>query len=312
MSSFPARTIISPAFHPVHVVGSLLPPSTSVTYSFWVPEFVIHNTRALIDDTDFATLGAVVTAADGTQLAQYGPTTVSLGDVDNGTHALNMHIAGISVPEGGSVAVAFTILNKGSSKAATDIDKALNEFGNSILQALLGGGMNKGATGSAGGSGILGLSGWEAALAKALGPLVLQGIEDLLADCDGLVVTESLTLSESQLAAQAGQAPWTWSTEYKGTDAPNCGAVSDYTVSYAVMASPPCVTVPNLAGAEPAKVAGMLNPLGLTGEVRSTSKAIVDEPEVADQDPVPGMIVMPSTVVEYDVHIPEGGPHPAP
>jgi hypothetical protein len=313
MSSFPARTIISPAIHPVHVVGSLLPPSTSVTYSFWVPEFVIHNTRSLIDDTDFATLGAVVTAADGTQVAQYGPTTVSLGDVDNGTHALNMHIAGIPVPEGGSVAVAFTILNKGSSKAADDIDKALNEFGNSILQALLGGGMNKGAAGSAGGSGILALSGWEAALAKALGPLVLQGIEDLLADCDGLVVTESLTLSEGELAARAGQAPWTWSTEYKGTNsADGCGANSDYTVSYSVMASPPCVTVPNLVGAEPGKVAGMLSPLGLTGEVRSTSKAIVDEPQVADQDPLPGMIVMPSTVVEYDVHVPEGGARPLP
>jgi hypothetical protein len=312
MSSFPARTIISPVIHPVHVVGSLLPPSTSVTYSIWVPEFVINTTRARFNDTDFATLGAVVTAADGTQLAQYGPTTVSLGDVGDGTHILNMHVAGISVPEGGTVAVAFTILNKGSSKLADDIDKVLNEFGSSILKALTSGGMKQGGGGSSGG-GILGVGGWEGTLVSILGAPVLQGIEDLLASCDGLVVTESLTLSESQLAAQAGQAPWTWSTEYKGTNsADGCGPNSDYTVSYAVMASPPCVTVPNLAGAEPAKVAGILSPLGLVGEVRSTSRAIVDQPEVANQDPGPGMIVMPSTVIEYDVHIPEGTSHPAP
>lgn len=162
-------------------------------------------------------------------------------------------------------------------------------------------------------AGSWGLSDWEQVLVTALGPLVLQGIEDLLADCDGLVVGESLTLSESELAANAGQAPWTWSTEYKGTTTSDgCGANSDYTVSYTVMASPPCVTVPNLVGAVPDMVAGMLSPVGLIGHDGGTSKANVDTPEVADQDPVPGMIVPPSTVVEYDLHVPEGGPHPLP
>jgi hypothetical protein len=233
MSSVPGKVI-----EPVRVLGPLWPlPSTGVTYSFWVPQFVIHTTRALRRDTDFATLGAAVTAADGTTVAQYGPATLSLGDLGDGTHALNMHIAGISVPEGGSMAVAFTILNHGSLKAVNDIGQVLIEFGSTILKALTSGKMAEGDSGAAAGAGILGLSDWEEELVTLLGPAVLQGIEDLLADCDGLVVTASFSLSASELAAKAGQAPWTWSTHYAGTSSnTGCGANSDYTVSYAVMA----------------------------------------------------------------------------
>jgi hypothetical protein len=270
MSSGPEQVIEHFPFHPVSIIGPVpAQPPTGVTYSFWVPGFVIRTTRALFNDTDFATLGVAVTAADGTQVAQYGPTTVSLGDLGDGTYPLNMHVAGVSVPEGGSMAVAFTILNHRSSKTKQDIEAVLNEFAASILQALASGGMKGGAAGAAGsadGAGILGLSGREAVLVEILGPAVLQGTGDLLAGCDGLVVTESLTITQTELAAKAGQVPWTWSTEYKGTNSPGgCGANSDYTVSYTVMASPPCVTVPNLVGAQPDKVAGMLSPLGLTG-----------------------------------------------
>lgn len=164
----------------------------------------------------------------------------------------------------------------------------------------------------------MGLSGREAVLVEILGPAVLQGIEDLLADCDGLVVTESLTITQTELAAKAGQVPWTWSTEYKGTNSPaGCGANSDYTVSYTVMASPPCVTVPNLAGAQPGRSSagqGRRNaqPLGLTGHERGTSKANVDTPEVREQSPAAGFIVPPPTVIQYDVYVPEGGEHQLP
>jgi hypothetical protein len=200
MSSAPGETIEHLPTKPISVFGSLrAQPPTGVTYSFWVPQFVIHTTRALLNDTDFATLGVAVTAADGTTVAQYGPATMSLGDLGDGTHALNMHVAGISVPEGGSMAVAFTILNHGSPKAVSDIDSVLTEFGSNILKALTSGKMGQGDSGAAAGAGILGLSDWEEELAALLGPVVLQGIEDLLADCDGLVVTGSLSLSASEL-----------------------------------------------------------------------------------------------------------------
>jgi len=311
MSTVPTKPLPFHPIHPINQVSALFPQQT-VTYSFWVPEFVIHATRALIHDTDFASLGVSVADANGSQVAQYGPTTVALGDLDNGTHPLNMHVAGLSVPTGGSIAVAFTILNHGSSKLVNDIDSALNEFGGTILKALTTGGM-KGSGSSSAGVGILGLSSWEAALVEFGGPYVLKGIEDLLEDCDGIVVGASMAISESQLAAQAGPSPWVWSTEYKGTSPGGVCGASDYTVSYSVMASPPCVTVPSLFRMSPEKVAGALSAVGLTGKQTGSSKGNVDEPEVSSsQSPSAGMIVMPGTVVEYAVEVPEGGTHERP
>jgi hypothetical protein len=66
-----------------------IPPATT-TFSFAVPSFEITTTRALFSDTDFATLGIVVTDQSGNELNTYGPTTVSLGDLGNGSHSLGM------------------------------------------------------------------------------------------------------------------------------------------------------------------------------------------------------------------------------
>jgi hypothetical protein len=293
-------------FHPILPIGPIAPVPTSVSYSFWVPEFTIHSTRALVNDTDYATLGVVITDADGKQVAQYGPSTVSLGNLDEGTYPLNMHVAGIAVPPGGTMGVSFTILNHGSSKAEQDIESALTEFGSDIMK-----GLSAGAMGVAAALAVE-LSSWEASLVAALGDAVLTVIEKLLADCDGIVVGASLSLSYSDLTSNSGAAPWSWSTDYQGTTSSSgCGANSDYSVSYAVKASPPCVTVPDLTGLAPAKVAGVLQPVGLTGRETGTHPGNVDLPEVTSQSPAAGMIVMPTTV-DYEVTVPEGGSHQLP
>jgi hypothetical protein len=93
-----------------------------------------------------------------------------LGDLGDGIHALNMHIAGISVPADGSMAVTFTILNHGPLKAVNDIGQVLIEFGNKILDALTSGKMAQ----SAAAAPVLGLGDWEEELVAFGGSEVLS------------------------------------------------------------------------------------------------------------------------------------------
>jgi len=127
----------------IHHVPStkILPalPPTTTTFSFGVPSFQITTTRALLSDTDFATLGIVVAAEDGEQLSMYGPTTVSVGDVGNGSHWLGMLVSGIDVPDGATMNVSFTIMNKGSSQLKDEIAHDLDMVCEGILGALAGG-----------------------------------------------------------------------------------------------------------------------------------------------------------------------------
>ena len=213
---------------PVRVVP-ILP--TSTTFAFAIPSFQITTTRSLLSDTDFATLGIVVTAQDGTQLSTYGPSTVSLGDVGNGGHWLGLLVTGIDVPAGASMKVSFTIMNKGSSQLKDKVVEDLNKVCEGIIGALAGGqlaGMSHTPSPTNDDPNPQpaqdAIPAWEAAVGAVLALGIMEAIDALFADCDGWVVTELLTITRSDLDQSTGDALWTWSTRYAGTDsAVGCG-----------------------------------------------------------------------------------------
>ena len=105
----PGRPILKPPLKP-----PLVPPPP-VTFDFSVPSLTVKNPRALETDTDFATIAAAVLAPDGTQIAKYGPTSAFLGNLGKGrTIDPGMSLTGIDVPDGGSVALTFVVVNRGA------------------------------------------------------------------------------------------------------------------------------------------------------------------------------------------------------
>ena len=295
-----ARSVARPVVHPVTPVKALPPdlPPGPVTFNFAIPSINIAKTRSRDNDTDFATLGIVVYAADGTQLNTYGPSTLKLGDLGNGAHGLYMLSTGIEVPDGAKMGVSFTIANNGSSSAVDTFVNALNEVAAGVLGALASGQIAGYATDAKPGTPATpttpaqdptpaqakAIDTWVALLAE-IGTLAVVGLVNyFLADCDGMVVTDLLTYGRPELDQAAAQDWWSLDRNYPGSDSPvGCRGNSNYTVTYEVLASPPGVTVPNLFGADPAKVAGILAPVGLVGRETGSAKGNVDAPEVEGQ-----------------------------
>jgi hypothetical protein len=103
----PGQVIPTLPIHP-----PVFPPP--VTFDFSVPSLTVKNPRALFTDTDFATIAAVTLAADGTQIAKYGPMSKYLGDLGKGRSVdPGMSLTAIDVPDGGSVALTFVVVNRG-------------------------------------------------------------------------------------------------------------------------------------------------------------------------------------------------------
>lgn len=280
-----------------------------MNYDFAVPAMWIQGTRSPFSDTDYATLGIVAVAPDGTTIGTYGPVTRALGDVGSGSVDLSMALSDIDVPDGGSMGVVFTVMNKGSFSGGGSIETALDTVCAGIMGALAGGQL-AGATTAAGAAIAIPL--WEAALAAAGVLAIMEGVHLLFLDCDGWVVNGTTTLGRTELDQIAGQATWGWSTHYHGSDSPDgCGSNSDYTVSYETIASSlPGIAVPDVLSQSPAEAIGALAHLGLFGKIMGQEKGLVDSPQVFEQHPSAGTHVLPSTTVELDVLIPRGGPPP--
>ena len=93
--------------------GGSPPPAT---FDFFVSSInVIKSRSGHGQDTDYATLLINALAADNTVITRYPPITRSLGNI-GGNSTINpwMSLTGIAVPEGGSLAVSFVVVNKGS------------------------------------------------------------------------------------------------------------------------------------------------------------------------------------------------------
>jgi hypothetical protein len=104
---------------PRQVVGAPIePPPAPATYDFVVSSMNVTKARSggwlESGDTDYATLAINALAADNTVITQYGPITRKLGDFGNNSSTdPQMSLTDLAVPEGGSLAVSFIVVNKG-------------------------------------------------------------------------------------------------------------------------------------------------------------------------------------------------------
>jgi hypothetical protein len=299
------------SIHPPGGPGPVEPPPTvaaPVTFDFSVPLITVNNPRSLLKDTDFATMAATALAPDGTAITKYGPISKSLGDLGEGARTdPAMSLTGIEVPEGGSLACTFVVVNRGAwigdNQALNDMDSVAE----AVLGALIQGQIVFSAT--QGALDVLSIAESLSVAAIVIG--ALEALTVILADCDGIVVGGAMTVGQTELLSGAATQALETPIDYPGTDSPvGCGANSDYTVTYTV-GQPPTIVVPDLLRLPLAEVSKLLSEAGLRG-VELTVNRDNEDPGVIAQDPPPGTLVSPGSVVQITVNELFGGPpgHP--
>jgi PASTA domain len=275
-----------------------------VTFDFSVPSLTVKNPRSLFTDTDFATIAAATLAPDGTQIATYGPTSKHLGDLGKGRSVdPGMSLRNIDVPDGGSVALAFVVVNRGAWAGDSQALDNMDSVGGAVIGAVI--------SGSLVGTGGVGVVPAVAVTALVLG--VLDGLSIILADCDGTVVAGAMTIGKTELLSNAVEQPWEMTDDYPGTDSPDgCGANSDYKVIYTIGKTPPpvpMVATPAITGSSPSMAVERLRAAGLLG-AEETVIGDLDPGIVFSQSPAAGVSVPVGSTVKYFVHEPGRGGHP--
>ena len=225
------ETIVKPAISelpakPLQVEGALL----GGTYTFTLNNFRITDTRSVHNDTDFVGFSVAV----GSNPPITVPTK-AMGDVNNGTHQVNLTIPNVLVQPGQTVAFTYRIDNTGYN--ANKVEQA--------LKTAVAAGASKAATaGGAGLGSLIGCPECGAAVGPGLGWLAgkLEGI--IFADCDGTVAAGAHTFPQADLARlTAGGKVISQTDDNTGTDSPTgCGSNSRYYVTWSVSgtaASPP-------------------------------------------------------------------------
>jgi hypothetical protein len=203
------------------------------TYTFTLNSFRITDTRSLHNDTDFVGMSVVV----GTNPAITVPTK-AMGDVNNGTHQVNLTIPNVSVEPGQMVAFTYNITNTGYN--ANSVEQAIKSAVASEAQKALT------AAGMAVGS-LVGCSECGSIVGPAGGNKLLTDIEGIIfADCDGIVAAGAHTFPQASLATvTANGAVYSVTDDDKGTDsATGCGSNSRYYVTWSVTGTgtPPVAT----------------------------------------------------------------------
>jgi hypothetical protein len=196
--------------------------------NFSLDNFRITDTRSRHEDTDFVTVSITV----GNKPAV--TKTQSVGDVNNGTHAVGLGVSA-EIPTDVAVPVVFSyvILNNGHG------DHAAVQRGVEAALSALGSQAAKAATTAAGGAigAALGASLGTAAVplvGTAIGALagwVVGAVGGVLfANCDGVVATGIHVFSSTQLIQNtAAGHKITETVEHPGTDsATGCGGNSRY------------------------------------------------------------------------------------
>jgi PASTA domain len=282
-------------------------------------------------DTDYATLAINALAADNTVITRYGPVTRKLGDFGNNSSTdPQMSLTDLAVPEGGSLAISFVVVNKGGWDWDSTAINALELAGSAVLGALVQGQIVAPAATTTTTTIVNGvetvtqaettsasLTVPEVLVAAAVIIGVLEGVNLLFPDCDGVVVPGALSLGQTELLAYADTAPWNMTVDYPGTDSPDgCGDNSDYAVTYTVANSALRVTVPNVIGMSESQAATALTAAKLTFEIGyeeiHTAQEPLPKPKVINQYPAAGSAVYVSSLVSIVVTVPQPDPHHLP
>jgi hypothetical protein len=199
---------------------------TGGTYTFTLKSFKITDTRALHNDTDFVSIAVTV----GKNPPIVVPTK-SMGDVNNGTHEVNLSIPNVRVEPGQTVAFSYSIVNSGykKDKIEQDLKKAVSAEAPKAVEA--------GATAL---GDLLGCDDCGTAVGKAASSwFTKKMVTFIFADCDGTVAAGDHTFPQAALAKlTAGGKLVTAMDDNKGTKSPiGCGGNSRYYVTWSVSAS---------------------------------------------------------------------------
>jgi hypothetical protein len=202
------------------------PPPAGV-YTFTLNNFRITDTRSLHNDTDYVTISVAVNGQKPITLP-----AKSMGDVNNGTHQVNLTIPNVTVGQNNTVAFVYTIVNSGFN--SNSVEQA--------LQKIVNAGAEKGA--GAGSTALCGLVTANPAVASTCGTVgtsaatwIMGKLDSILfANCDGTVAAATHGFTGSALAqGTANGAVISGTDDNKGTDSPTgCGANSRYFVSWTI------------------------------------------------------------------------------
>jgi hypothetical protein len=262
-------------------------------FTFTLDSFQITDTRSLHNDTDYVTYTLLVKAQDGSGTPRM--LTKSMGDVNNGVHAVNLSFSNVQVNPTDTVVLNYLIVNSGH-KSPSQVISAVESTATKLATqggALLGNAIVPGIGGS-----ILGAAaGWLAG--------ELLGI--LTANCDGPVAAEQDVLKYSDLIADTAHGQFTHSTKHPGTDsARGCGSNSVYIVNWHMLqvGSPANKTVPNVLETSAAEAASRVQAAGLVAKFSGQNGT---GSWVFSQSPTAGHIVDAGSTVSMVLH---SGPRP--
>jgi hypothetical protein len=213
-------------------IGDTLKPVVGATtpvgvFTFTLKSFKITETRALHNDTDYVSFSVVV----GTK----PPTTVvkSMGDVDNGTHEVNLSVPNIAVLPSESVALTYSIVNAGG---ISKFEQQLLKWGESAAQQLGNEGVK--ALGELGNDLLPGSGPFIDAIGQAAWGWLDGKIDGFLTPglCNGPVAGGDKAYSGAQLAQQTADGKVITTIELnKGTNSPDgCGSNSRYYVTWSI------------------------------------------------------------------------------
>ena len=189
----------------------------NAVFTFSLDSFKITDTRSRHEDTDYVSFTLAVGAG--------APQTVTkkIGDVNNGTHAVNLAFQNIAVTPTDKVVFNYLIVNTGH-QSPSEVVSTLESTGTKLAASA------GAAVGAAIGSAVPGLG---TALGAAAGWLAGELTGMINANCDGAVAAEQNSLTYSDLVGKTAQGPFTHTTKHPGTDSPHgCGSNSMYYVNW--------------------------------------------------------------------------------
>jgi hypothetical protein len=229
-------------------VATMPMPVTRVpagVYTFTLNSFRITDTRSLHNDTDYVSISVAVNGHPAIK----SPVKY-VGNVNNGTHHVNLTIPDVKVEPNNTVAFVYSIVNSGYKANTLEQE----------LQKLVNFGAEKGA--GAGAAALCGAATGDPTVAKTCqsggekgGVWAIGKLDTIIfADCDGTVAGWTHGFTAAALAkGTANGAAITGTDDNKGTDSPHgCGANSRYYVSWTITGKP---LPPERAGAAAGAVA---------------------------------------------------------
>jgi hypothetical protein len=205
---------------PIHT-GPILggPPD----FTFTLDSFQITDTRSRHNDTDYVTFTLLV-QPNGGPAATPQTLNKSMGDVNNGTHAVGLSFPNVKIGPDDTVVLNYLIVNSGHSSESS-IYSTLDSTGAKLATA--GG---SAAAGALIGSAIPGFGTLIGALAGWLAG-ELTGVLD--ANCDGPVAAEQNSFTYNDLLQKTANGNYSETTTHPGTDSNyGCGSNSMYYVSW--------------------------------------------------------------------------------